>query len=285
MTVCVAAISATDRVIGVSDRMLSTSEIAFEPTTAKIWWATTAIYLMMAGDASLQAEIITGLEAEISDYVSRPDADWLTVRQVTDRYLAHWNDVRRRRAESALLSPLGLTSQTFLDGHSLDASVVDRLVNAIVGYVLPRTEVIVAGVDTSGAHIWVVEDGLARCEDRVGFACIGAGRRTADSQMMIGQHEPGAGLAQSLVLAHLAKKRAEISPSVGSATDMVISGPEPGQRVFLAEEHIKRLDWYFGKLIVGEEKALRRAREAFESYLAKLSSEAPVPQSDAGTHT
>lgn len=254
MTVCVAAITNGNRVVGVSDRMLSTSEIAFEPITPKVHWATSAIYLMMSGDAALQSEIRAALQADLDRHIGEPNAEWLTVKEVADLYLLHWNDVKRRRGESALLAPLGLNSSTFLGNHSLDANVVDRLVNALIGYTLPRVEVIIAGVDRAGPHIWVIEDGFAHCEDGVGFACIGSGKRHADSQMMIGQHQPYAELTQALVLAHLAKKRAEISPSVGSGTDMVISGPELGQQVTLASNHIQQLDRHFQQLVAGEKR-------------------------------
>lgn len=282
MTVCVAVISESNRVIGVSDRMLSTSEIAFEPSTSKVRWVTNAIFVMVAGDAALQSEILAAVQADVEQYVAAPGAEWLTVKQVADLYLLHWNEVKRRRAESALLAPLGLTSATFLCGHSLDAGVVDRLVNALIGYALPRVEVIVAGMDRTGPHIWAVEDGMTRCEDGVGFASIGAGRRHAESQMMIGKHHPSAELPQALVLAHLAKKRAEISPSVGSGTDMVISGPQLGQNMPLAEPHILQLDKHFRQLVTGENKALQKGQQAFRSYLTSLVTAAEVPQQSAG---
>lgn len=215
MTVCVASISCGNRVIGASDRMLSTAEIAFEPPTSKVRALTSAIFAMTAGDAAFQAEILGTVRSDIDAYIAEPHADWLSVREVAELYLTHWNNAKRRRAESALLAPLGLNSSTFVSASGLDPSVSDRIANALIAFQVPRVEVIIAGIDKTGAHIWVIEDGHIHCENGVGFACIGAGRRHADSQMMTGQHHAFAGLSQALVMTHAAKKRAEVSPSVG----------------------------------------------------------------------
>lgn len=285
MTVCVAAISHGDRVIGVSDRMLSTTEIAFEPSTRKFRSLTSAIFAMTAGDAAVQAEILAHVQQDVDRLISAPNAEWLSVGHVAELYLAHWNRVKRSRAENAFLTPLGLTSERFLGGHSLGPEVVDRLVNAIVNYALPRVEAIIGGVDSRGPHIWVIEDGNLRCEDAVGFACIGSGRRHAESQMMMGQHHPFSDLPRTLVVSHLAKKRAEVSPSVGGATDMLISGPALGQSIFLGEDPIRQLDADFKKLVAGENKALARAHDAFQRYLNGLVSPVAVPQQSTAEPT
>lgn len=282
MTVCVAAIANNDMIVGASDRMLSTSEIAFEPGSRKVSILTTAIFAMTSGDAAVQAEILAGVRSDIDSYLAGDNVEWLTVEAVVDRYVFHWQKLLRKRSEAALLSPLGLTTDSFLATQStMDKGVVDRLTNALFGFQIPYASCIITGVDATGPHIWVVENGASRCEDSVGFASIGAGKRHADSQMMTGTHSPARTTIETVVLIHLAKKRAEIAPSVGEATDLFLIGPALGTNAFLSEPHLARLDRAFDRLRKAELKALGRAQTEFGSYLSSLMAQPASSQQEA----
>ena len=90
----------------------------------------------------------------------------------------------------------------------------------------PEVETIIAGVDTSGAHLYKVDfEGEIVSSDAVGFAAIGAGGRHAEPQFMFANHATWNDFPESLLLAYSAKRRAEIAPGVGAETDVcVISG-------------------------------------------------------------
>lgn len=268
MTVCVAAIAGS-LVIGASDRMLSNNEIAFEPQSRKVWPITSAVFAMWAGDGTVHAEILSAVDADVKSILEGDDPPWFKVSEVADLYVAHWNRVRRKRAEAALLSPLNMDLEGFLARQgSLDPGVADRLTNALIQYQIPRTECIIAGLDESGPHIWVIEDGAARCDDMAGFSVIGAGARHASSQMMIGQHTPWKSPTETLVLVHLAKKRAEVAPSVGEATDIFLLGPKLGQNDFLSDEYQAQLNRDFRSLQRAEGRAFSKAQEGFGAYIS-----------------
>jgi hypothetical protein len=61
VTVCVAAMCAENILIGASDRMLTAGDVEFEPDTAKIYSLSNSAVAMIAGEASLQIEILQSL--------------------------------------------------------------------------------------------------------------------------------------------------------------------------------------------------------------------------------
>jgi hypothetical protein len=264
--------------------MLSTDEIAFEPDSQKTRALTSAIAALWSGDASVQAEILHMLERDVQVYLAQDeDRDWLEVQHVTEVYVAHWNTVRRKRAAAAILEPLGLTIDSFREAQrSMDTNMVQQLTNALIGYALPRTSCIIAGVDSHGAHVWEIHDGAHHCADLSGFAAIGAGTRHATSQMMQGRHSPAKSPSETLVLVHLAKKRAEVSPSVGSTTDIVLIGPILGQTSDLPQNHLDKLDANYAALQAAESLAFTSAVAEFDAYLSTIAVSPPSVQDPEG---
>ncbi len=55
VTVCVAAMSADGRIVGASDRMVTASDIQFEPQQTKIFEIVPTALVMVAGDSSLMS--------------------------------------------------------------------------------------------------------------------------------------------------------------------------------------------------------------------------------------
>ena len=58
MTVCIAAICNNSVIFGASDRMLTAGDIQFEPQLQKNYLLTSKIVIQVAGDASVQAEVV-----------------------------------------------------------------------------------------------------------------------------------------------------------------------------------------------------------------------------------
>src|SRR5581483_4200668 len=65
MTVCVAAITEINTLIGISDRMMTAGDVEFEPEQSKIWPLTKYIVAMVAGDFALQVDILRPVEIEV----------------------------------------------------------------------------------------------------------------------------------------------------------------------------------------------------------------------------
>lgn len=280
VTVCVAAIANNGMIFAASDRMLSTDEISFEPESSKVWTVTTAISALWSGDAAIQAEILGLVQRDVQALLeSEEPVDWFNVSAVVDLYVAHWGAVKRKRSTAALLSPLGLSLNDFINGHhGLSTATTDNLTNALVSYALPDTSCIIMGADHSGSHIWQIHNGVPMCSDASRFASIGAGTRHADSQMMLGRHSREKTPSETLVLVHLAKKRAEVSPSVGQETDIIWIGPSLGQHGFLPIEHMEKLDNDYEAVVEAERGAFVTAVAGFDEYLNTVLRNPAEPQ-------
>ena len=234
MTVCIAAkcMDGTNPFIFcLSDRMVTAGDIQFQPPAPKVIAVTSSIVVMTSDeDAALHAEILQDIAFDIHARVSKAPDQWLDVEIVGELYLKHRGEAKRRRAERDILFPLGLTSESFVAQQQSMADSFIRQVSAdLVNYQLPRMSVIICGVDTKGHHIYVVHDNDMGCYDAIGFASIGIGARHANSQFMFQGHTPASPMAETMLLAYVAKKRAEVAPGVGIETDIFFFGP--GNRV------------------------------------------------------
>lgn len=229
VTVCIAAIYGNGNLIGASDRMLTANDIQFQPEQSKLYSLTRSIVAMVAGDVSLQIEIIGRMHEAVQRRLDQDNKTWIAVAEMATEYAVVYADIARKRAEQDFLFPLGLTSDSFLERQAaMRAETVKQLTSELVNYRLPDSGVIIAGIDATGAHIYAGYDGKLTCEDAVGFAAIGAGHWHARSQFMFAKYSRGASAAKALYLVYAAKKRAETAPGVGAETDMFIAGPEPG---------------------------------------------------------
>lgn len=83
MTVCVAAICDSKTILGASDRMLTAGNVQFQPPSSKIYPITASIAIMVAGDMSLQAEIVSDLQGFIATQEQRNFA----VKEIAESYV------------------------------------------------------------------------------------------------------------------------------------------------------------------------------------------------------
>lgn len=270
MTVCIAVI-AGKAVIGASDRLVTAGDVQFQPKTSKIKALTNSIVAMTAGDAWLQSEIMDGVTADVRAAVSADPREWLSVRSIADRYCDHWAEIKRHRAEHAILKPLGLTTKEFLEEQSqMDEKSVQDISNGLIEFALPGTACLVAGIDATGPHIFAIYDGVPMQTDSVGFAAIGIGGRHAESQLMLAQYAPDVAPSAAMMLVHLAKSRAEVAPGVGPDTDMFVVGPELGTYGAVPENVMAYLREQVTKMQAEEKRLLGEAQTGMEEFLANL---------------
>jgi hypothetical protein len=103
----------------------------------------------------------------------------------------------------------------------------------------PRNPYLVAGVDSSGAYLFVVrEDGEPLDFTSPGFTAIGNGAVLATAILYCNPLVKDAPLEEGVYCVYEAKRAAECLESVGKTTDMVIlkAGRQP---VFLAQEDLR----------------------------------------------
>jgi hypothetical protein len=289
VTVCIAA-RAGPFVFGASDRMLTSGDVQFEPTAAaKTLAVTNSIFAMTAGDSGLQAQIMTLVLGEVQTRIQQNAAEWWLVRDITDLYIKYYNEIRKKRAADAILSPLYLDANSFITNQNM---MNDRLLNdtakELLNFRMSSVSIIFAGHDPIGPHIYVVHESdtnslEANCLDGVGFVAIGSGGRHASSQFMFARHAWDAPMADTLFLTYYAKRKSEVAPGVGNGTDMVMSGPALASLINIAPAAIKKLEFEYQRVIKSEGRAFTRGKEGIKHYVEDLErqAKAAAPQQQA----
>jgi hypothetical protein len=248
VTVCIAAIcrnivptEAGLMVVGAADRMLTGGEIEFEPKIPnKILHFSSAITGMFAGDFGLQTEVVRKVLPVVKERIAAEPANWWAVSDIAEMYAQAYKGSHLKRAENAVLAPLGLDINSFYAKQKgMDSELVKQIASKLAQFHSPEVEAIFCGLDLTGAHIYIVDNSAnVSCHDVVGFAAIGAGYWHADSQFMFANHTPYKSFAETLLLTYSAKKRAEVAPGVGSDTDMFSIGPLLGNHIPNMAPHV-----------------------------------------------
>ncbi len=262
--------------------MITTGDIEFEPPTRKIWGLTPSVFVMTAGDTTLQTEIMRDVEIDVVERVLAEPNNWWRVRDVAELYRGKHEEIRARRAESALLMPLGLDSDSFIANQAdMDRQLVSNLVSDLTNFSLPGVQSIFLGIDNDGPalssgpgaypHIYVSNGGHVACYDAIGFAAIGIGDWHAQSQFMFAKYWKGRPLPEALFLAYSAKKHAEVAPGVGKETDMFFVGPGLGQRINPVGDHVMaELERIYLESRETIDKATKKAEQDFCKFVDDL---------------
>lgn len=284
MTVCI-AVRSEGMIILLSDRMITSGDIEFEPPTSKIIALTTSIGMMYSGDSSLFAEIAQELIADVRARIGEDPGHWLRVRDVAFLYAKHWNEARLRRADIDVLAPYGLTRKTYAqDVMKLDPKVSEKISSELEKYSVPTVEVIIAGIDlrygvsAPAPSIYHVFEGSPMCADQAAFAAIGTGGRHAESQFMLAKYAGTVLNGEALLLAYSAKRDAEVAPGVGKETDVFVFGGNVGNFFKLPDILMKKLEDEYQKVRLKDAQVRKKARTEVTRYLGELQREAPKAQ-------
>lgn len=271
MTVCVAAMCDGNTIIGASDRMLTAGDIQFEPQQSKIVALTSSIAVMLAGDSSMQAEVLQCVQSDVSKRIEDEPDNWWKLSDVADLYGQHYNRVRFRQAERAILAPLGLDGNTFISRQQeMDAALVRQITEELINYEPPYTSTIIAGIDHGGAHIYIANCAKITCQDNVGFASIGVGAWHSSSLLMFTGQTRFKLFPETLLTVYSAKKRAEVAPGVGEATDMFFIGPSLGSYASIGDHVLSKLAKIYADEQKREGRATVKARESVNEYVEEI---------------
>jgi len=234
MTVCAAAICtfhiSADRreqiVMGIADRMLtSRGDVEFEPRTAKIYACgfnqqPARISFLSADDTDLAFDLAKQTHQELMKRTGE-----ISVRDAAFVYGQKFAILRRERAEVRYLTPLGLDAASLVaKQRQMNPGLVDQMQNEELA-----VESLVVGVDDDGPHIYHVYDpGTVVCRDRSAFWAIGLGGRHFENQFMSLGYDCHWSMQDATLLMYTAKRKAELAPGVGRATDMFHIGKTRG---------------------------------------------------------
>jgi 20S proteasome alpha/beta subunit len=274
VTVCIGAI-AGPIVIVASDRMITSGDIQFEQQQPKIFAVEPRALLLISGDIAVQTELVDRTRLETKAKRAK------TVRDVANIYADAYVAYCRRKAEAAVLKPLGVES---VEALMTKKKWSDALVSELLERVRLAAEddgiaTIVAGSDELGQHLYVIDrPGIVSTLDRIGFASVGIGQRHAESQFMFAGYTPSWKFPEALYLTYAAKRRAEVAPGVGRYTDLAVITPGPqGGIVPIDRDFIPHLQQLFD----AEQAHLATVRDVstreLEARILAILTKAPKP--------
>lgn len=223
MTICIAAISEKNKIIAITDRML-TLEVPVM-TTYEINENNKAIDLnenviaLFAGDVTQANEILLRAKEKLKQ--AKPTSTKEIAEIVNAAFTEHWSNIM----DNFLLRKFKITFQQFMHSQSaFDADLVKQISQFISKFNI-NVEIIVAGkhIDETEGHIYVMDSmGTVVSQDAIGYACIGSGSRHATFSLIESEASNTCGKSETLLDLIKAKKRAEYDPGVGKLCDIVI---------------------------------------------------------------
>ena len=121
MTVCIATrcrepSTGAGIIFGACDRMVTSGDITFKSRSPNKFIALTrSIVIMTAGDLALQDEIMREVHNTVTDRVQSDPHNWWRVKDVAELYTKLYQSAKAKRASDAILAPLGLNQESFLN--------------------------------------------------------------------------------------------------------------------------------------------------------------------------
>jgi hypothetical protein len=212
MTLCMAAICAgEDRkplAVVAADRMVTYGGfIEFEHTVPKMAHPTPYAVAMIAGDTLMGTTLARGVATDCIG-TSPPVSD------VAGRLAQRYMELRRVELENQILSVRGLDLQTYYGAHQALSPQVVMMLDQQMSQFNLGVELILAGVDGSGAHLYSIHNPgqPARDHDVIGYCAVGSGGIHALQAMIGFRHSSESGLRETLFRVYSAKRRAEVAP-------------------------------------------------------------------------
>ena len=238
--------------------MLTTQPPAF----SKIQRVTDQVVLLFAGSVPDGESIVGQTRAMVALQPGQ------TMSAVADVVKNAYASLKKQRVEETILAPLLGTD--FKGFQSLIGSAAaSQLLAQVLGLVMQHNlqlEILVAGLDSTGAHLFVAtHPGLVVPMDSTGFSAAGSGGLHAAVRMSLGQHTPGASLVDTVYNVYEAKRSAEVAPGVGNLTDMAIV--KDGRTWTVTSELFKVLEELHKERPLPSSEETTRLKEACDALL------------------
>lgn len=226
MTVCIAAICENGKATVVAaDRMFTSPlNLEFETEEQKIENLLPSCVALTAGSSSAATEVLEGTRRSI--FNSKEPSVEQVACEVKDQYTV----IRSNKIEETIILPtLGADfmdqrqkGKTLPEYLQVQGQMYQQLVTVANQFNL-QLELIVAGVDKSGSHIFIVtHPGTYYSLDKLGYGAVGTGGIHASISLSLSAQTWRRGLFETLYSVYDAKRAAEVAPGVGEATDIAI---------------------------------------------------------------
>lgn len=207
------------------------------PTLKKIIQLTERSLLVFSGNTADGEEIVNGARPA---FAANPN---LSVSQQAEAVKNSYASHKQRRVEENILRPhLGTNFAGFaaLMAQAQTSQILQQILGLVSQHNL-QTDLLVAGMDESGAHIFAItHPGQLLPLATTGFGSIGSGGVHAGVRMSLGQHTKEASLVDTLYNVYEAKRASEVAPGVGKLTDLAVL--RDGKIYFAGPEQIEVLE-------------------------------------------
>jgi len=217
VTVCIATICTLNQrqaIIGASDCMLTFENVEFETNRSKIFNLNKRTFILFAGHVTDHTTIWRNA-------FQGKNTDTMTTADIAENYAQAFQSLRMKQAEAAILKPQGLTFKTYISQQRKLSDYVANEYRRQLEENSLKLEVIIAGLDSTGAHIFTIQDpGLAECHDDISFCAVGIGASQSREHFMFSSYTKETTFADCMYLTYVAKRRGQFAPGVGQATIM-----------------------------------------------------------------
>lgn len=228
VTVCIAAVCESGKKIVVAaDRMLTfpfPTNLEFETEEQKIEELASSCIALVSGSTAFATEILENVRKKLGGNLS-PEID-----NVLEIVKGEYTRTRMAKIDEMVISAsLGGDYSRFLQkGGTLpnylqvQSSVYQQLFMLTQQFNL-NTDIIVAGIDSIGAHISIVtHPGTILSLDKLGYGTIGTGGIHATICLSLSGQTSQKVLFETLYNVYAAKKASEKAPGVGEVTDVAV---------------------------------------------------------------
>jgi hypothetical protein len=176
-----------------------------------------------------------------------------------------------------------LNRETFVTRQALmNSDLVVKLATELINFRPPDVAAIIAGLDSTGPHIYVAQNSDVTCQDGVGFASIGAGHWHANSQFMFAGHTRQTPAPETLLTIYSAKRRAEVAPGVGrEGTDMFFI-PALGEYAPIGSHVLVELETIYKAAQKKQSSIAKQSRGKIYEFFERIAVP-PTPVTDQAT--
>jgi 20S proteasome alpha/beta subunit len=248
MTVCIGALATkkdnhSENVIVASDRMVSLGNfMEFEHEVSKIGKLSSKCVALVAGDTLIGSQIVDTSRAKIAEF-----SNLSKVADIAKLVATIYVETRDRIIEEQVFRPRGFTRADFYNVYQtqLLQNIAFQLDNQVATWNI-GVEIIVAGVDDLGAHVYTINHpGIYTDVYQIGYTAVGSGAIHATQALIGFAHSPYQELNRTIFCTFAAKKRGEVAPGVGKETDLFIISKDGIKE--LTQDEIKELDEIYNK--------------------------------------
>ncbi len=240
MTVCIAGLANNDKaVILASDKMITKQmpPIEFEHDIEKIVQVFPNFYVLIAGTVNNAVDIIDRAKIKIKE-----NDNYSTK---FDKFRQVYTDYRREKIENVILATQGFSSIADFQQrqNTLSKEIVMSIQNLIANANL-QTLMILVATENHKCYVKVINH-PGDLINPLEYAVIGSGDLHATQSLISAKYKKSEDVDTATYLVFEAKKRAEVTPGVGTLTDMIVLYFNEENILVskkLTDEELKKLD-------------------------------------------